>query len=178
MNRREFFKLTGLGAAGLLLVPAVASAAWTEPWEAGSVVERAVAFALARGARYADARVGRCAVSGGREGQAALDLFEADLLGLRYQDARGWRQVLVRPCDGEAELDALLQAAMDAPALPAAGRDYWIAASYDTADVRASKSSDSTVAAQFQGTALRYARRSDLPAQLRDIHFCDFILQH
>ena len=71
MNRRDFFKLTGLGAGAAFLVPTLLASAWTEQWKAEDAVKFAVAHAQACGPTYADATVGPCEVFGHSEDFAA-----------------------------------------------------------------------------------------------------------
>lgn len=177
MNRRDFFKLAGLGAGTLLLAPALMGAAWTEQWQAEDAVKFAVAHALAQGATYADARVGQGMLIGHHAASAPLDLLESDLLGMRVCTPDGWRMMVLRKAD-KATLAATLTAAIQAPAQSPAQRDYWMVAHFCQEKVLAQHASDSTVARDISMAQLRYGQRLALPKHTSDVHFCDFITQH
>lgn len=175
MNRRDFFKLTGLGSAAMFLAPAVLGSAWTEQWNAQDAVKFAVAHALALGGTYADACVGPCQIVGQQDGFAPAELLESDLLGMRICTAQGWRKVVFREFDRES-IQKDLSAALATNVPIQDPRDYWLAAKFCKETVLAHVSSDSTLEFGLNTAMLRYGQPLDLPLNGPNTLFCDILL--
>ncbi|HEX2899532.1 MAG TPA: hypothetical protein VHS96_07410 [Bacteroidia bacterium] len=175
MNRRDFFRLTGLGAGSLLLAPALLGSAWTETWQAQDAVKFAVAHALAQGATYADACIGPCQLIGQHADFAPVGLLETDLLGMRICTAQGWRKLVMREFDQAAIQRNLIPALDSHPALQA-DREHWIAAHFCKEKVIARHDSDSTLGADLNMAMLRYGQRLSLPQNGPHTLFCDILL--
>ena len=175
MNRRDFFKLTGLGAGAAFLVPTLLASAWTEQWKAEDAVKFAVAHAQACGATYADATVGPCEVFGHSEDFAATSLLESDLLGMRICTPFGWRK-LVFPRFSQDEIRAQMQLVFDEKRPLQMERNHWLAANFSKETVVAHDSSDASVEAGLNAAMLRYGQRLDLPVNGPNSLFCDILL--
>jgi hypothetical protein len=175
MNRRDFFKLTGLGSATIFLAPAVLGSAWTAQWNAQDAVKFAVAQALAQGATYADACIGPCEVVGHQEDFSPSGLFESDLLGMRICTAQGWRKVVLREFDRES-IQQSLSSALSNAVPKQAPREYWLAAKFCKETAVAHVSSDSTLEFGLNTAMLRYGQPLDLPLNGPNTLFCDILL--
>ena len=175
MNRRDFFKLTGLGSAAMFLAPAVLGSAWTEQWNAQDAVKFAVAHALAHGATYADACLGPCEIVGQHDGFASTDLLASDLLGMRMCTAQGWRKVVFREFDRES-IQKSLASVLVADIAMQAPREYWLAAKFNKETVLAHASSDSSLEIGLNTAMLRYGQPLDLPFNGPNTLFCDILL--
>lgn len=177
MNRREFFKMTGLGMGSAFLLPGILSAAWTDQWNAEEAVAFAVAHARANGATYADACIGPCEVHGHKEGFAPVGLLDTDLLGMRICTPQGWRMVLLRDFSKAAIQRDLTPALEPAPEMQNA-REHWLVAHFPNEKILAKHSSDTSLSHGLHGAQLRYGRPLDLPSNLPDTLFCDIITLH
>ncbi len=175
MNRRDFFKLTGLGAGALFIAPTVLAAAWTDVWQAEDAVKFAVAHALAQGATYADARIGPCVLTGHETDFAPLGLLDTDLLGMRICTPQGWRKLVIRDFDRAAIQDNLAHAFQPAQEA-AAPRTHWLTAQFCKHTVLAQRSSDDAIDAQINMAMLRYGQQLAMPAHGPHILFCDILL--
>jgi hypothetical protein len=96
MNRRQFFQRSGLGTASLFLLPGMLSAAYLEESKANDVLSMALDLLRARGAEYADARLGICKIEGHGNDFKPLELFNDAYLGLRFQIGDQSRNVILR----------------------------------------------------------------------------------
>ncbi len=175
MNRREFFKLTGLGAGAAFLVPTLLASAWTEQWKAEDAVKFAVAHAQACGATYADATVGPCELVGHSEDLTPIGLLENNLLGMRICSPSGWRK-LVLPAFSQSEIRQQMQLVFDESRPKQPERNHWVAANFCKETVLAHHSSDASVEAGLNAAMLRYGQRLDLPENGDNLLFCDILL--
>lgn len=174
MNRREFFKLAGIGTGGLLLASSVLGAVTQSEGQAVDRVAFAVDYALRHGARYADAHLGPCEIQGHGQSFEALHLLHDDLLGMRICVHDQWRQIVIRDLDESAIARNIDLALQPAPALQQP--EHWISAQFDVSKRLAFQSSDLETAAHLQSAWLRYRSRPALPRHGRDILFCDMLI--
>jgi hypothetical protein len=175
MNRRDFFKLTGLGAGTLLLTPALLSAAWTDQWQAQDAVRFAVDHALRCGATYADARIGTCDLMGHGRAFTPVELLQTDLLGMRVCTAAGWRQLVLRDISQQSIARQLEVAVL--PDLPLrTQKDHWISAHFCKEKVLAHHTSDAQTESELNMAWLRFGTRPPLPEDKPEILFCDILL--
>lgn len=175
MNRREFFKLTGLGAGAAFLLPTLVAAAWTEQWAAEDAVKFAVAHAMEQGAIYADACIGPSELIGHKDKFKPQDLLHTDLLGMRICTPAGWRKLVVRSFDKES-IQRYLAHALDPQATLQPKREDWIAAQFAKEKVLALHSSDSTLALDLNAAMMRYGQPLAMPENTAEILFVDILL--
>lgn len=175
MNRREFFKLTGLGAGAAFLVPTVLGAAWTDQWKAEDAVQFAVSHAQALGASYADATVGNCEIVGHTVAFAPLGLLESDLLGMRVCTPIGWRKLVMRDF-AKAAIEQNLQSAFDPRMALQPERNHWLVAQFCKEKVLAHASSDAATERNLNTAMLRYGQQLQMPENRADLLFCDILL--
>ena len=175
MNRRDFFKLSGLGASALFLTPTVMAAAWTDAWRAQDAAHFAVAQALVLGATYADACIGPCELTGHATESAAVNLLETDLLGMRICTPLGWRKLVISKFD-QAAICENLELAFGPASAAQAGRSNWLTAQFCKEKVLAQHSSDPLTEAQLNMAMLRYGQPLPSPKNGPQILFCDILL--
>jgi hypothetical protein len=176
MNRREFFKITGLGAGSLFLASAVLAAPWTEEWEAEEAVKFAVELAREHGAEYVDARIGPCDVIGNRGPEASVHLLQSDLLGVRVYSPQGWRVFVMRDWSMEAIRENLPLALKPATQTLEPHPQAWVTAQFCKEKVLAHHTTDSTTDSQLNMAWLRFAQRPSLPPDSPHFRFCDILL--
>ncbi len=175
MNRRDFFKLAGLGASALFLTPTVVTAAWTDAWRAEDAVKFAVAQAQTLGATYADARIGPCELTGHGDDFAPIGLLDTDLLGIRVCTPQGWRKLVIRKFD-QASIKENLALAFGPASDAHTERKNWLTAQFCKEKVLAHRSSDPTTDTQLNMAMLRYGLPLPSPENGPQILFCDILL--
>jgi hypothetical protein len=175
MRRREFFKMLGLGAGGILVLPSLIGAAWTETWQAEDAVRFAMAYAQKLGATYTDARIGPGEIQGKLEQFQPKSLLTSDLLGLRICTPAGWRHVVMRDFSKAAIAEGIDQVfRVDAQNAP--DEHNWVTAHFHNEQMLAQGSSHPEVEQVLNTAWLRYAQRPNLPRNGHNLLFCDLIL--
>ncbi|MCB9234625.1 MAG: hypothetical protein H6581_23415 [Bacteroidia bacterium] len=176
MNRREFFKLAGLGTGGLFFTSSLLASALNEHWQAGAAVDLAIQLALENGASYADARIGPCTIQGHKGDFAPVSLLNCDLLGMRIGGPHDWRYLLIRDLSETGIREnmklAFTNQIEDSTTVP------YISAQFDSEKMLASKTSDPEILEVLKMVSIRFAMRPQLPIkQGRDLLFCDILLE-
>jgi hypothetical protein len=177
MDRRDFLKRTGLAAAALFATPNLFAKTWTIEVAAQEIVAKAIAFALANGAIYADARLGPCKVYGNENLTDQVPLMDAQLLGMRICTGSAWRYFLIADIEDDT-LERSLQAAIARPVSSTKPATYWLSAHFCQEELLAQQSSDPALEAQLNTAHIRYAERQALPASQGNLHFIDLLIQH
>lgn len=176
MDRRNFLKMSGLGATGLFLQTSLAAAPLTRQWKAEELVHKALDLALKQGALYADARIGTCEILGHSSEFKAVSLFNAELLGMRICTPQGWRHLVLRELDS-ITLETHIQHAHNAlPTVPRTGA-WWVSAEFCSEKVLARKSSHPDTETQLNASWMRYVDRPKLPINTDHLLFCDLLLE-
>lgn len=153
------------------------SAAYVEENKANDVLSLALDLLQARGAEYADARFGICKIEGHGNDFQPLELFNDAYLGLRFQIGDQSRNVVLRKF-GPEELPAQINALLESPVQTRKHPELWTSAAFEQGKHIAFKSTDSTLATQWQVSALRFATPTALPAPGDGFLFCDLLLDY
>ena len=175
MNRKEFFKLTSLGAGAAFLVPTLLASSWTDKWEAEDAVKFAIDYARKQNASYADGCIGPCLLIGNADKFAPESLLVTDLLGMRICTPNGWRQIVLREFTRKA-IQQNLDSVFDANRATQPEHNYWIAAHFSKEKTLAHLSSDSSLGPDLNTAMLRYGQPQVLPENGPHILFCDILL--
>ena len=180
MDRKDFLKHVGLGAAAIFMTPRLLGKNWTYSLSADAVVKQVLAAANQLGAVYADARVGSCTLYGntshGTIGEA-LELVKTELLGARICINNTWRIFLLHDISHQGIQQSLKQA-LTLPVQGLPEREHWLTAHFCQDDVHAFATTDSEIEGHLNMAAMRYGQRQAQPASTAEIQFCDLLTQH
>lgn len=177
MDRKDFLKSAGLAAAALFVRPEKFVSRWDEDLDAQDFVSQALAYALANGAIYADARIGECTLVGYDDAHEAIDLLKDNLIGLRICTNAGWRNFILADLKSK-DLEARIKEAMAAPIQNTTPNKYMLSAHFCQDKIKAYKSTDSQIESMLNTAQIRYAQTQALPSNSNNIHFCDLLIQH
>ena len=176
MNRRDFLKISGLGASGLFLTTALSGTPITRRWKAEETIDRVVNWALQNGAIYVDARIGKCEIQGHGGKFEPVSLMDSELLGVRICTREGWRFMVLRDYE-MGVVESQLTQAFKAKTPKRRQGDWWVSADFCRDELLASKSSQPEMLPDLNQAWMRYAELNPLPKGSQNLLFCDILIE-